>query len=59
MPSMNRNLVSVSLLLRQGLKLVFESNKVILSKFGVFVGKSYESGGVFVLNLPASSICYV
>jgi len=50
-PSMNRNLVSVSLLLRQGLKLVFESNKVILSKFGVFVGKSYESGGLFRLSI--------
>jgi hypothetical protein len=48
---MNRNLVSVSLLLRQGLKLVFESNKVVLSKFGVFVGKSYELGGLFRLSV--------
>ncbi|XP_035823501.1 uncharacterized protein, partial [Zea mays] len=34
-----------------GLKLVFESNKVVLSKFGTFVGKSYESGGLFRLSV--------
>jgi len=50
-PSMSRNLISVSLLCRQGLKLVFESNKVVLSKFGTFVGKSYESGGLFRLSV--------
>jgi hypothetical protein len=50
-PSMNRNLISVSLLCRQGLKLVFESNKVVMSKFGTFVGKSYESGGLFHLSV--------
>ena len=31
-------------------KLVFESNKVVISKFGNFVGKGYESGGLFRLN---------
>jgi hypothetical protein len=50
-PSMSRNLISVSLLCRQGLKLVFESNKVVLSKFGTFVGKSYESGSLFRLSV--------
>ena len=50
-PSMSRNLISASLLCRQGLKLVFESNKVVLSKFGTFVGKSYESGGLFCLSV--------
>jgi hypothetical protein len=30
---------------------VFESNKVVLSKFGTFVGKSYESGGLFRLSV--------
>jgi hypothetical protein len=50
-PSMSRNLILVSLLCRQGLKLVFESNKVVLSKFGTFVGKSYESGGLFRLSV--------
>jgi hypothetical protein len=50
-PSMSRNLISVSMLLRLGLKLVFEYNKVVLSKFGTFVGKSYESGGLFRLSV--------
>jgi hypothetical protein len=32
-------------------KLVFESNKYILSKYGTFVGKCYDSGGLFCLSL--------
>ena len=39
MPSINKNLVSGSLLCRDGYKLVFESNKVVISKYGQFVGK--------------------
>ena len=50
-PAIKKNLVSGSLLCRDGFKLVFESNKYILSKFGTFVGKSYESGGLFRLSL--------
>ena len=42
-----KNLVSDSLLCRDGYKLAFESNKCILSKFGTFIGKGYESGGLF------------
>ena len=49
-PSINRNLIIGSLLCRDGFKLVFESNKVVISKFGNFVGKGYESGGLFRLN---------
>jgi hypothetical protein len=30
---------------------VFESNKFVLSKYGTFVGKGYESGGSFRLSL--------
>jgi hypothetical protein len=37
-PSINKNLVSGSLM-KDGLKLVFESNKVVLSKYETFVGK--------------------
>jgi hypothetical protein len=50
-PTINRNLISVSQLLRQGLKLVFESNKVILTKFGNFIGKAYESDGLFHMSV--------
>ena len=30
---------------------MFESNKCVLSKYGTFVGKGYESGGLFCLSL--------
>ena len=54
-PTIKKNLVSGSLLCRDDFKLVFDSNKYILSKFGTFVGKDYESGGLFCLSL--SYIC--
>jgi hypothetical protein len=50
-PSIRKNLISGSLLCRDGYKLVFESNKCVLSKFGTFIGKGYESGGLFRLSL--------
>ena len=49
--SIKKNLVSGSLLCRDSYKLVFESNKCILSKYGTFVGKGYDSGGLFRLSL--------
>jgi hypothetical protein len=50
-PSIKNNLVSGSLLCRDGYKLVLESNKCILSKYETFVGKGYDSGGLFSLSL--------
>ena len=50
-PTIKKNLVSGSLLCRDGFTLVFESNKYILSKFGTFVEKGYESRGLFRLSL--------
>jgi hypothetical protein len=50
-PSIKKNLVSGSLLCRDSNKPVFESNKYILSKYGTFVGKGYDSGGLFRLSL--------
>jgi hypothetical protein len=49
-PTINRNLISVSLLCQDGYKLVFESNKVVMSKFGNFIGKGYISRGLFRLS---------
>jgi hypothetical protein len=49
-PTIKKNLVSESLLCRDGFKLVFESNKCIISKFGTFVGKGYDSGGLLFDN---------
>ena len=50
-PAIKKNLVSGSLLCREGFKLVFESNKLVVTKYGLFVGKGYESGGMFRLSL--------
>ena len=49
-PSINKNLGGGSRLCRDGYKLVFESNKVVISKYGQFVGK-----GLFRLSL--SDLC--
>jgi hypothetical protein len=49
--TIKKNLVSGSLLCRDGFKLVFESNKYVLSKYGNFVGKGYKNGGLFHLSL--------
>lgn len=58
-PSIKRNLISGSLLCRDGYKLVFESNKVVISKFGLFIGKGYECGGLFRTSLLDSSNKFV
>jgi hypothetical protein len=50
-PSIKKNLISGSLLCRDGYKPVFESNKYILSKYDTFVGKDYENEGLFRLSL--------
>jgi hypothetical protein len=50
-PSIKKNLVSGSRLMKDGFKLVFESNKVVLSKYGTFVGKCYECRGMFRFSL--------
>ncbi|GKA93660.1 zinc finger, CCHC-type containing protein [Tanacetum coccineum] len=50
-PDIRKNLMSGSILNKFGFKLVFESDKLILSKSGKFVGKGYVSGGIFKLNI--------
>ena len=50
-PSLRRNLVFGALFDKVGLKLVFEADKIIISRGGDFVGKGYLSGGLFVLNI--------
>ena len=48
-PEMNRNLVSGDLLGKPGVKTIYESGKLILSRNGVFVGKGYSSDGMVKL----------
>ena len=55
-PAVKKNLVSVSLLCKEGFKLVFESNKVVVSRYGLFVRKGYDCGGLFRLSLEVSVI---
>jgi hypothetical protein len=50
-PGINKNLISGSLLCCDGFKLVFESNKFIVSRFVLFIGKGYDRGGSFRLSL--------
>jgi hypothetical protein len=46
-PTIGKNLVSGTLLFRDGFKVVIESNKFVVSKCGQFIGKGYECGGLF------------
>ena len=46
-----KNLVFGSLLSKNGFRLVFESNKFVLTKNGMYVGKGYLSDGLFKLNI--------
>ena len=51
MPEIHKNLVSTSLLVKNGFKVVFVSDKVVISKNDMYVGKGYLSDGLFKLNV--------
>ena len=51
MLNIQKNLVSGSLLSKNGFKLVFESDKFSLFKSGMYVGKGYLSNGLFKMNV--------
>ena len=51
MLNIQKNLVSGSLLSKNGFKLVFESDKFSLFKSGMHVGKGYLSNGPFKMNV--------
>nr|GEU99199.1 zinc finger, CCHC-type [Tanacetum cinerariifolium] len=48
---LRKNLVSGPVLNKCGYKQVYESDKYILSNFGVFIGFGYYNNGMFMLNL--------
>ncbi|GKA47911.1 zinc finger, CCHC-type containing protein [Tanacetum coccineum] len=50
-PNIRKNLVSGFKLCKSGVKAVIESDKVILSKANVFVGKAYACDCMFKLNI--------
>jgi hypothetical protein len=50
-PFIKKNLVSGSLMCRDGFKIVLESNKCVVSRHSTFIGKGYDCGGLFHLSL--------
>ena len=50
-PDIRKNLVSGSLLNKHGFRIVIESDKLVLTKSGMFVGKGYVNDGIFKLNV--------
>ena len=50
-PEIRKNLVSGLLLNNHGFRLVFESNKFVPSKSGMYVGKGYISDCMWKLNV--------
>jgi len=51
-----KNLIGTSLLVQHGYKVVFESNRVVITRHSVFVGKDYICDGLFKLSLMPLSI---
>ena len=50
-PHFRHNLISVHLLGKAGIKVLFDSGIVTLTKNEVFVGKGYDDEGLFLLNV--------
>ena len=50
-PHIRKNLVSRSLLNKNSFRLVFESDKFVLTKSEIYVGKGYLSKGLFKMNV--------
>ena len=46
-----KNLVSDTLISKHGFKMIFEADKFILSKQGMFVGKGYVTNSMLKLNI--------
>ena len=50
-PEVTKNLISGPVLSNKGFKLVFESDKFVLTKGGSYVGKGYLSEGLFKVSV--------
>jgi len=48
-PEIRTNLIFVALLSKVGIKVSFESDKIVMTKNNVFVGKGYCDKGLIVL----------
>jgi transposase InsO family protein len=54
-PDIRKNLISDSLLVSNQFRIVFESDKVVLSKFGKYLGKGYLENGLFKMSVMVVS----
>ncbi|XP_069147105.1 uncharacterized protein [Solanum lycopersicum] len=52
-PELRKNLVSIPILTKNGFQCVYVSNKVVVRKNDIYVGKCYLSDGLFKLNVIA------
>ena len=50
-PEMRYNLISVSVLGKASVKVIFENDEVVLTKCGNLVGKGHYCDGLFLLNV--------
>ena len=50
-PTIRKNLVSAALLVKNGFKCVLVSDKVVINKNEMFIGKGYLNEGLFKLNV--------
>ncbi|KAJ9556907.1 hypothetical protein OSB04_011521 [Centaurea solstitialis] len=55
-PSLTKNLIYSPVLSKKGFKLVFESDKVVITKGGVYVGKGYLHGGLLKLSVVNNDV---
>ena len=61
-PDIKKNLVFANLLCKSSVKDVLESNKLNLSKNGIFVEKGYATDGIYklsIINKEVSSCAYI
>ena len=49
-PEISKNLIAGSLMLKNGFKLVFESDEFVITKAEMYVGRGYMTDGMFKLN---------
>ena len=50
-PDIRKNLISGSILSKKGFRMVFESDKFVLTKGGMYVGKGYLVNELFKANI--------
>lgn len=50
-PNIRKNSVSATLVGKQGIRVIYDSGKLIFSRNGEFVGKGYLSDGMTKLNI--------